>query len=114
MANNSQNLQPVQSKEEARERGRKGGIASGKARRQKATMKAMLEACLDMKNENGQSFRELATLGLIKGAVSGNSNNYKTILETLGELDILQQERQVQQLVKVEELLSKLDEEAKK
>lgn len=100
--------------EEQREIARKGGKASGKVRKEKATMKKMLEMCLEMKNENGQTFRELATLGLIKGAVSGNSNNYKTILETLGELDILQQERQVQQLVKVEELLSKLDEEAKK
>lgn len=114
VADNRQYLQPVRSKQEASERGRKGGIASGKARREKATMKQMLEICLNMKNENGQTYRELATLGLIKGAVTGNSNNYRTILETLGELEALREERQVQQLTKVEELLTKLDEEATK
>lgn len=113
---NEQNLIPLnqRTKKEQREIVKKGGIASGKARKEKATMKAMLEMCLNMKNEEGQSYRELATLGLIKGAVSGNSNNYRTILETLGELEALKEERQVQQLVKVEELLSKLDNEAMK
>lgn len=100
--------------EEQREIAKKGGKASGKARKEKATMKKMLEMCLEMKNENGQSYRELATLGLIKGAVSGNSNNYRTILETLGELEAMQQDRQAQQLIKVEELLTKLDNEAMK
>lgn len=100
--------------EEQREIAKKGGIASGKARKEKATMKQMLEMCLNMKNENGQTYRELATLGLIKGAVTGNSNNYRTILETLGELEALREERQVQQLTRVEELLTKLDEEAMK
>ena len=32
---NEQNLKPVRSEKEAREKGRKGGIASGKARREK-------------------------------------------------------------------------------
>lgn len=32
---NEQNLKPVRSKKEARERGKKGGVASGEARRQK-------------------------------------------------------------------------------
>lgn len=36
--NNNQNLKPVQSKEEARERGKKGGIASGIARRKKKSL----------------------------------------------------------------------------
>lgn len=35
---NEQNLRPVQTKSEARERGRAGGIASGEARRQKKTL----------------------------------------------------------------------------
>lgn len=110
---NEQNLRPGEyklSKEEAK----KGGINSGKARREKKTMKEMLKLCLEMKNDEGQSYQELATLGLIKGAVSGNSNNYRTILETLGELEALKVDIQAQQLTKVEELLNKLDEEAKK
>ena len=36
---NEQNLKPVRSKAEARERGKQGGIASGKARREKKLIK---------------------------------------------------------------------------
>ena len=85
---NEENLKPrtTLSKEEAMELGRKGGIASGIARREKATMKKTLEMLLDEKNNKGKTYRELATLGLLKGAVNGNANNYKTIVEMLGEL----------------------------
>ena len=37
-----ENLRPVSSKEEARERGRKGGLASGEARRKRKTLKEEL------------------------------------------------------------------------
>ena len=110
---NEQNLRPGEyklSKEEAK----KGGIASGKARREKATMKKTLEMLLDTKNKSGQTYRELATLGLIKGAVKGNGNNYRTILEVLGEVNQLEEDRQKQQLARVEELLTKIEEESKK
>ena len=73
--------------EEQREIARKGGIASGKARKEKATMKATLEKMLDETYKNtGMTYRDMATLGLIKGAVKGNAQNYKTIMEVLGEL----------------------------
>lgn len=75
-----------QNREEAKINGQKGGIASGKARREKATMKATLEMLLNETNKNGKTYRELATLGLLKGAINGNAQNYKTILEVLGEL----------------------------
>ena len=113
---NEQNLIPFneRSPRELKEISRKGQKASTKAKREKKTMKEMLKLCLEMKNDDGQSYQELATLGLIKGAVNGNSNNYRTILETLGELEALKVDIQAQQLTKVEELLTKLDEEAKK
>ena len=89
---NEQNLKPRElTTEEATIMGRKGGIASGEARRQKATMRETLKMMLEdipidddnkLKLTNGQ----LATLGLINGARCGNANNYKTILETIGEL----------------------------
>ncbi len=72
--------------EEQQEIARQGGIRSGEVRREKATMKATLEMLLDEKYKNGKTYRELATLGLLKGAINGNAQNYKTILETLGEL----------------------------
>lgn len=89
MANKGQeNLIPMnkRSEKEVRELGQKGGIRSGEVRREKATMKATLEKLLDEKNNKGMTYRDLATLGLLKGAINGNANNYRTILETLGEL----------------------------
>lgn len=113
MANNIDNLK-VPTSEQAREYGRRGGIASGKARREKATMKKTLEMLLDEKSKNGKTYRELATLGLIKGAMSGNANNYRTILEIVGELTQLEEDKQKKELSKVEELLNRIEEEAKK
>lgn len=84
-----ENLIPMseRSKEEVRAIGKKGGIASGKVRKEKATMKATLEKLLDEKNNKGMTYRDMATLGLLKGAIKGNAQNYRTILETLGELN---------------------------
>ena len=98
--------------EEQQEIARLGGIASGKARKEKATMRKTLEMLLEMENKEGKTYKELATLGLLKGAMKGNSNNYRVILETLGEIGQLQEDRQAQQLTKVEELLSKIEKEA--
>ena len=94
MANKGQeNLIPMseRSKEEVREIASKGGINSGIARREKATMKetlrSMLEEVADIEgNDNKLTYRQLATLGLIKGSIQGKADNYKTILEAIGEL----------------------------
>lgn len=72
--------------EEQQEISRQGGIASGKARREKATMKQVLEDMLKETNNTGLTYQQLATLGLIKGATKGNAQNYKTIIEMLGEV----------------------------
>lgn len=100
--------------EEQRKIARQGGIRSGEVRREKATMKKTLEMLLDEKSKNGKTYRELATLGLIKGAMSGNANNYRTILEIVGELTQLEEDKQKKELSKVEELLNRIEEEAKK
>lgn len=117
MANKGQeNLIPMneRTKEEQREIARQGGIRSGEVRKEKATMKATLEKLLDEKSKNGKTYRELATLGLIKGAVNGNSQNYRLILETLGELKQAEEDKTQKELSKVEELLSKIESEANK
>lgn len=90
MANNIENLVPLTT-EKAREIGKKGGIASGIAKREKKTMKEtlrqMLEEVADIEgNDNKLTYRQLATLGLIKGSIQGKADNYKTILEAIGEL----------------------------
>jgi GTP cyclohydrolase I len=46
----------------------------------------MLEEVADIEgNDNGLTYRQLATLGLIKGSIQGKADNYKTILEAIGE-----------------------------
>lgn len=65
---------------------RDGGNKSGEVRKEKATMKKTLEMLLNEKNNKGKTYRELSTLGLIKGAVDGKAENYKIMLQLLGEL----------------------------
>ena len=86
---NEQNLRPCEYKF-TQEDAKKGQIASAQKRREKATMRQVL---LDMlseipkeNNPKGLSYQQMATLGLIKGAVKGNAQNYKTMVETLGEI----------------------------
>jgi hypothetical protein len=66
---NEANLNPVQTKEEARERGRNGGIASGKARREKKLMRETLDVLLSMPLKNGKSasVEEIKSLAALKG-----------------------------------------------
>ena len=93
MANN-ENLVSLATRpqQERSEIARMGQKASTEAKKQKATMRQVL---LDMLNEvpkennpRGLSYQQMATLGLIKGAVKGNAQNYKTMVETLGEINI--------------------------
>ena len=83
---NEQNLRPCEHKF-TQEEHKKGGIASGEARRKKATMLSVLEKLLDEKpkenNEQGLTYRELATIGLISGANKGNAENYKVISQLM-------------------------------
>lgn len=66
---------------------KKAGIRSGEVRRERATMKKTLEALLDETNKKAnKTYRDLATLGLIKGAIDGKAENYKVMVELLGEL----------------------------
>lgn len=108
---NEQNLIPMNelTKKEQREIAVKGGIASGKVRKEKATMRKSLEMLLnsninidkiddntiiDLRNKlkllgadtSKMKVEDLVNAGLILGAVFGNANNYKTIIETKGEL----------------------------
>ena len=82
---NEQNLRPSEYKL-SQEEAKKGGIRSGEVRRQKATMKKTLEMMLEETHKNGKTYKDNVTLGLIVGAMKGNAQNYKTIVEMLGEL----------------------------
>ena len=89
---NEKNLIPFtdRTESEKREIATKGGKASGIARKEKATMKKVLLEMLDevADKENNLTYRQMATLGLLKGAIQGNATNYKTILEATGEIEV--------------------------
>ena len=81
--------------EEQQNIARQGGKASGEARRKKATMLSVLEKTLDEKNAKGLTYRELVTLGLIKGAMNGSSKNYELITNMMGQKEQIELENQV-------------------
>ena len=100
MANN-ENLIPIQSTSEAREKGRNGGIRSGEVRRRNADLKKTLEMLLmgEFKN-TGKTYEELTALGLITNAIDkrkgGNPNAFKQIREVLKETETNNKTRKVE------------------
>ena len=82
---NEQNLKPVKSKKEARERGRKGGLASGEARRKRKTLKEELHLML-----SDGDIQEKISTALINEAINGNNAGsvtkaFEVIRDTIGE-----------------------------
>ena len=103
-----ENLRPVSSKDEARERGRKGGLASGEARRKRKTLKEELLLMLS-EGETQQS----VTLALIEKAMSGDTKAFEVIRDTIGEkpVDKVESKQTVLDMSKfsTEELKAMLD-----
>lgn len=66
---NEQNLKPIRSENEAREKGSKGGKASGVARREKKAIKNTLETLLSMPIQDGKldDVDKIKSLASIKG-----------------------------------------------
>lgn len=89
---NEQNLKPVKSKSEARERGSKGGIASGKARRDKKLLRDCLEILLeraekieiDGKNKN-LTGAEILALTAFRKAANGDIKAMEFVRDTAGQ-----------------------------
>lgn len=77
---NEQNLKPVRTKSEARERGKNGGIKSGKVRKQRKTLKEELLLLLS----EGQIQKKIS-LSLIQEALDGSTKAYEIIRDTIGE-----------------------------
>ena len=80
-----ENLRPVSSKEEARERGRKGGLASGESRRKRKTLKEELLLML-----SDGDIQQKISLALINEAINGNNAGsvtkaFEVIRDTIGE-----------------------------
>lgn len=100
---NETNLNPVQSKEEARKRGRAGGIASGKARREKKMMRETLDMLLSMPMKNGKfadidnirsfaalkgkniSVQEAILIAQVQKAMKGDTRAAEYVRDTIGQ-----------------------------
>lgn len=95
---NEQNLQPVRSKSEARERGRAGGKASGKSRKERKIFReailAVLAEPLTDKNGNphpsGMNVQEAMIRGVINRAIRGDPRALVVIRDTIGEKPVEQ------------------------
>ena len=96
MANN-ENLKPVRTKSEARERGRKGGIKSGESRRRTAALRDTMNRLLTMRvdveglsdvllSDGGEStYEEVITMAMIQQAMLGDVKAYKAIMQVVGQ-----------------------------
>ena len=96
---NEENLKPVRTKSEARERGRNGGIKSGKSRRRTAALRDTMNRLLTMKTEvdglsdvlrsdGGEStYEEVITMAMIQRAMVGDVKAYKAIMQVVGQTD---------------------------
>lgn len=100
---NEANLDPVQSKDEARKRGRAGGIASGKARREKKLMRETLDIILSMPMKNGKnadvesirsfaalkgkniSVQEAILIAQVQKAMKGDTKAAEYVRDTIGQ-----------------------------
>lgn len=96
---NEQNLKPVRTKREARERGRNGGKASGAVRRRKADFRRTLNMLLTAEIDSEEWKPVLEALGvectlesalnmaMIKEGLSGNVKAYEAIAKYVGQSD---------------------------
>ena len=78
-----ENLRPVSSKDEARERGRKGGLASGDARRKRKTLKEELLLMLE-----DEEVQKSVAVALIQEAQNGNVKAFGMLRDTIGEAPV--------------------------
>ena len=98
---NDENLKPVRTKSEARERGRNGGKASGKSRRRKAALRDTMNRLLTMQvdvtglsevllADGGEStYEEVIGMSMIEQAMAGNVKAYQAIMQTVGQTCLL-------------------------
>lgn len=96
MALNPQNLQPVKTKEEARERGRAGGIASGKAKRERKTMRQLAlelgDVAIDLQLPGGKKKKSTMAAAVVMGQYQsaikkGNTKAAYFLAQLRGELE---------------------------
>lgn len=125
---NDQNLKPVRTKSEARERGRNGGRASGKARRRKADFRKTLNMLLTAEIDSEEYKPLLEALGvectlesalnmaMIKEGLAGNVKAYEAVAKYAGQgvktdSDLEEQAARIQLMQAQKEKVQKVDPE---
>lgn len=125
---NEQNLKPVRTKSEARERGRAGGKASGKARRRKADFRKTLNMLLTAEIDSEEYKPLLEALGvectlesalnmaMIKEGLAGNVKAYEAVAKYAGQgvktdTDLEEQAARIQLMQAQKEKFQKVDPE---
>lgn len=78
-----EDLIPVRTEAEAKEKGRKGGIASGEARRKKKELRETLRALLEETTKDGRTGMENIAIALLAEAEKGNVRAFAEIRDTL-------------------------------
>ena len=123
---NEQNLKPVRTKREARERGRNGGKASGAVRRRKADFRRTLNMLLTAEIDSEEWKPVLEALGvectlesalnmsMIKEGLSGNVKAYEAIAKYAGQSskadsDLEEQAAKIQLMQAQKEKVQKVD-----
>lgn len=123
---NEQNLKPIRTESEAREKGRNGGIASGKARREKKTIQKILVDLLDSEIKDSPQFAKLASkmgvesdksvkdiftmVCLLNSVKSGNLGDLERLSKLLGED---KENADASVMAKLDEVIGKVDDLAK-
>lgn len=88
-------LNPVRSKDEARERGQKGGRKSGEARRQKKALRERLELLLRNKDAGGMEAADHICIALIDKALGGDVRAFEVIRDSIGEKPVERKEADI-------------------
>ncbi len=126
---NEQNLKPIRSVSEAREKGRKGGKASGESRRKKANLREVANLLFTTKIDHPKWTETLEGMGLestleyavvasmMKEALNGNVSAYRVLMDTVGqtgksESDLEEQVAKIQLMQAQKEKVSKPDPES--
>ena len=80
-----EDLKPVRTEAEAKNKGRIGGLKSGAARRRKKDLREHLKALLEIKDAaSGCTYAEQASLAMVQKAVGGDVAAYRAIAELVG------------------------------
>lgn len=103
---NIQNLQPVQTKEEAKKRGRNGGKKSGVVRRERKKARECMEMILSLDAKSKKQKELMTNMGIAdedqqnimammasmfaRAVTTGDPSTIKSCLEIAGELEIAQ------------------------